>query len=57
MDNQKVKVTNCTKHAIGVRLINGLEKNLPAGSFLRLFREDIEYIMSVAPSLFAVPCQ
>ena len=57
MEEKRAKVTNCTKYAIGVRLINGIERNFPAGSSLRLPKEDIEYIMSIAPSLFAVPCQ
>lgn len=57
MEDKRAKVTNCTKYAIGVRLINGIERNFPAGSSLRLPKEDIEYIMSIAPSLFAVPCQ
>ena len=54
MEEKRAKVTNCTKYAIGVRLINGIERNFPAGSSLRLPKEDIEYIMSIAPSLFAV---
>ena len=57
MEENRVKVTNCTKHAIGVRLINGIERNIPAGGYFKLPKEDIEYNMSIAPSLFAVPCQ
>ena len=57
MENEKVKVTNCTKYAIGIRLINGIERNIPAGASLRLPKEDMEYIMAVAPGLFAVPSQ
>ena len=57
MEENRAKVTNCTKHAIGVRLINGIERNIPAGGYFKLPKEDIEYNMSIAPSLFAVPCQ
>lgn len=50
---EKVKVFNCRKYCIGLLLQNGSERIVQPGSFVTLSHEDIEYLSSVAPKLFA----
>jgi hypothetical protein len=55
--NERVRVINQTRYGIGIRLANGIERNIAAGTFAVLARDDVEYLMSIAPKLFEAPCQ
>lgn len=54
---EKVKVRNVTTYDIGLKAINGIEYNIKAGLFTRMDKDDVEYNMAAAPSLFAAPPQ
>ena len=47
-----IKVYNKRKYDIGLILANGTERVVHPGSFVMLSRNDIEFLMSIAPSLF-----
>lgn len=49
---EKFKVYNPRKFAIGMILQNGSERAIQAHSFALLSRDDIEYLASIAPTLF-----
>ena len=53
----KVRVLNQTSYDIGLKLMNGAERNIHGGSFIVLSRDDVEYVMGLAPKLFVAPCQ
>lgn len=53
----RVRVRNMTPYDIGVMTQNGLGYNIKAKLFVMLNREDVEYIMAIAPKLFAQPAQ
>lgn len=53
----RVRVRNTTPYDIGVMTQNGLGYNIKAKLFLMLNREDVEYIMAIAPKLFSHPAQ
>lgn len=53
----RVRVRNTTPYDIGVVTQNGLGYNIKAKLFMMLNREDVEYIMAIAPKLFAHPAQ
>ena len=55
--SDKVRVVNQTRYDIGIKLMNGGERNIHGGSFVILSRDDVEYVMGLAPKLFAAPCQ
>ena len=48
----KTRVYNQRKYSIGLILQNGAERVIHPGSFALLARDEIEYLASVAPSLF-----
>ncbi len=50
---EKTRVYNVRKYAIGFRLQNGAERMVMPGSFAVLARDEIEYLASIAPILFA----
>lgn len=50
---EKTRVYNVRKFAIGLRLQNGAERVAMPGSFVVLARDEIEYLASIAPLLFA----
>lgn len=50
MDN--TRVYNQRKYSIGLILQNGAERVIHPGSFALLARDEIEYLASIAPSLF-----
>lgn len=52
-----IKVVNVTLHDVGLRRMNGIDCNIKAGLFAYLSKEDIEYNMAIAPSLFEPPMQ
>lgn len=47
-----IRVSNKRKYDIGLILANGTERVVHPGSFVLLSRTDIEYLISIAPSLF-----
>lgn len=49
---EKIRVYNPRKFAVGVTLQNGAERAVMPGSFAMLSRDEIEYLASIAPSLF-----
>lgn len=55
--SDRVRVVNQTRYDIGLRLANGIERNIAAGTFAVMARDDVEYVMGIAPKLFAAPCQ
>jgi hypothetical protein len=48
----KTRVYNQRKYSIGLALQNGLEYTIKPGSFALLTRDEIEYLASIAPTLF-----
>lgn len=50
---EKTRVYNVRKYAIGLQLQNGAERVVMPGSFVLLVRDEIEYLASIAPLLFA----
>ena len=52
MSLDKIRVDNPRKFAVGFTLINGAEKVVKPCSFTLLSRDEIEYLASIAPSLF-----
>ena len=52
-----VKVKNLTGYSIGLRLINGIERNIAPGTIIYIPRDDLEYNISIARSLFEAPKQ
>lgn len=57
MANEKIRLVNQTRYDIGVRLMNGVERAIRAGSFTLVSKDDVEYLYSIAPSLFNMPSQ
>jgi len=49
----RIKVCNDRRYDIGVRLSNNTERVIPAGGFALLPKEEVEYLFSIAPKLFA----
>ena len=49
---EKTRVYNERKYDVGLLLQNGSERVIHAGSFALLARDEIEYLASIAPSLF-----
>ena len=49
---EKIRVYNPRKYTIGVILQNGAERSILPGSFALLSKDDIEYLASIAPTLF-----
>ncbi|MDO5145369.1 MAG: hypothetical protein Q4E72_12360 [bacterium] len=48
----KTRIYNQRKYSIGLILQNGAERVIHPGSFALLARDEIEYLASIAPSLF-----
>lgn len=57
MSNGKIRLVNQTRYDIGVKLMNGIERAIRAGSFTLVSKEEVEYLYSIAPSLFDKPSQ
>ena len=49
---EKIRFYNPRNFAVGVTLQNGAERAVMPGSFAMLSRDEIEYLASIAPSLF-----
>ena len=53
----RVRVRNTTLYDIGLKSQSGIEYSIRPHAFNTLPREEVEYSMAIAPSLFSVPCQ
>lgn len=53
----KVRVQNMTPYCVGLKAQNGIEYNIRPRMFVSMSRDDVEYNMALAPSLFATPAQ
>ena len=49
---EKTRVYNQRKYDVGLLLQNGSARVIHSGSFTLLSRDDIEYLISIAPALF-----
>ena len=49
---EKIRVYNERKYSIGLLLQSGVECVIRPGSFALLSQDEIEYLASIAPSLF-----
>lgn len=54
-ESSRVRVVNNTKFNIGLVGLNGMGYNIRPGVFALMNREDVEYNMAIAPSLFQKP--
>lgn len=53
----RVRVRNTTKYDIGLVTMNGFGYNIKAGLFMMMNRDDVEYNMALAPTLFEAPAR
>lgn len=51
-DMERIKVINARAYDIGLMLPNGTERVAHAGSYTLLTRDELDHLVSVAPSLF-----
>ena len=49
----RVRITNGSDHDVGLISQSGIEYNIRPGTFIALTREDAEYMVAIAPKLFA----
>lgn len=49
----RVRITNGSQHDVGLISQSGIEYNIRPGTFITLTREDAEYMVAIAPKLFA----
>lgn len=52
MEN-RVRITNTSQHDVGLLSQSGVGYNIRPGTFITLSREDAEYMVAIAPKLFA----
>lgn len=50
---ERVRITNTSQHDVGLVTQNNIEYNIRPGTFISLTREDAEYMVAIAPKLFA----
>lgn len=55
--NERVRVKNITSYAIGLKSQSGVEYSIRPRTFAMMHRDDVEYNMAIAPSLFSSPAQ
>lgn len=55
--SDRVRVNNVTPYAIGLKSQSGIEYNIRPHAFVVMHRDDIEYNMAIAPSLFQSPAR
>lgn len=53
----RVRVRNTTKYDIGLVTMNGFGYNIKPGLFMMMNRDDVEYNMALAPTLFEAPAR
>lgn len=49
----RVRITNTSNHDVGLVSQTGIEYNIRPGTFITLARDDAEYMIAIAPKLFA----
>lgn len=49
----RVRITNTSQHDVGLVNQNGVEYNIRPGTFIALTKDDVEYMVAIAPKLFA----
>lgn len=49
----RVRITNTSQHDVGLINQNHVEYNIRPGSFITLTKDDAEYMVAIAPKLFA----
>ena len=54
---ERVRVRNTTTYDIGLMTMNGFGYNIKPGLFIMMNRDDVEYNMALAPSLFTPPAR
>lgn len=50
---ERVRITNTSIHDVGLVAQNGIEYNIRPGAFISLPKDDAEYMVAIAPRLFA----
>lgn len=50
---ERIRIINTSRADCGLRTQNGIEYNIKAGAFITLPKEDAEYVVAIAPKLFA----
>ena len=50
---ERVRITNTSQHDVGLINQNNVEYNIRPGAFITLTRDDAEYMVAIAPKLFA----
>ena len=55
--SDRVKVRNVTTYDIGLATMNGFGYNIKPGLFVLMSRDDVEYNMALAPSMFEPPAR
>ena len=50
---ERIRITNTSQHAVGLISQNNIEYNIRPGTFITLPKEDVEYMVAIAPKLFA----
>ena len=49
----RVRITNTSTHDVGLVSQSGIEYNIRPGTFITLAKDDAEYMIALAPKLFA----
>lgn len=50
---ERIRITNTSQHAVGLVSQSNIEYNIRPGTFITLPKEDVEYMVAIAPKLFA----
>ena len=50
---ERVRITNTSVHDVGLVTQSGIEYNIRPGAFITLTKDDAEYMVAMAPALFA----
>lgn len=50
---ERIRITNTSQHAVGLISQSNIEYNIRPGTFITLPKEDVEYMVAIAPKLFA----
>ena len=50
---ERIRITTTSQHDVGLVNQSGIEYNIRPGAFISLSKEDAEYMVAIAPRLFA----
>ena len=50
---ERVRISNTSRHDVGLVTQSGIEYNIRPGAFIALSKDDAEYMVAIAPRLFA----